>query len=212
MKKFKRVVVLALTGIISLSAVTGCSAVTSLLNQEEKLDYSVGAWNESGVFENKSIGMKFELPDNWTSLSQDEMDQMLDGKVGSMTDAQIEDMKKTFNYELIIQNNYQSIQCITEDLERSLKDSTTTEKEYIELIKKQNSSSEDYKLVFEATYTKTIAGKEFVILPVSVNNDTMNQFYALHKEDGYMVQIIATYYPESEDNVMSIIENNFKAL
>ncbi|RDU24206.1 hypothetical protein [Anaerosacchariphilus polymeriproducens] len=216
MKNLKSAVVLMLAGIISLSTVTGCSTVTKMLKKGATLDYSQGAWKEENkLYENKSLKMQFEVPEGWTSMSSEQMDQMLESGKQFLSDEQekqYDSLEKALNHEFVIQKGYESVQFAVENLDLTVKKADMDEKTYIEALKKQLLSAQGVTYSYEDTYKQKIGGKEFTVLPANVNNGAMYQIYALRNEGGYMIQIIATYNSGSEDAIKGILEKNFKEL
>lgn len=216
MKNLKSIAILMLAGIVSLSTMTGCSSITKMLKKEATLDYSQGSWKEENkLYENKSLKMQFEVPEGWTCMSSQQMEQMLEGGKQFLTEEQAkqyDSLEKALNHEFVIQKDVESVQLAVENLDITVNKPDIDEKTYIDALKQQLSSAQGIKYTYKDIYTQKIGGKEFTVLPATVNDGAMYQIYALRNEGGYLIQIIATYNAGSENAIKGILENNFKEL
>lgn len=208
-KQMKMMLTLMLVFIISL---TGCK-------KDSGLNISIGSF-DGNVYENTWINMKFQIPESFTILSDDELAGLLSIDSDKMnklrgSNKEVEkasdDLKTIYGFIASSTEGLMRVQLIFDNLLVSKDDTNSTEKEYLEKVKKSllELDAGKYEVVEETT--KEIAGKTFEVLKMTGNDGAVNQEYYCYKKDDCMMNLLLIYSSDNE-NVKEEFINNIAVL
>lgn len=160
-------------------------------SSDEKTQISMGNWTES-VYTNDFLGIKYTLPENWISYSDEEIANLMN--IGNeLAYGEDEFMKKVAElnsiYFIFTQNptNGNNVSLIAE---KTLVDVDVNY--YIDQLKTQLSTIDTIKYEIGETSTMKIGNKECSTLEVSAPDYNLVQKYIVYKLDNYFVGIVAT--------------------
>ena len=168
----------------------------SACSQGAKL--SRGTW-DGKTFTNEFSGITLTVPDSedWTIASEEDLAALMDIAEDTMEDAnkfQAALAKIQSVQDMMVQNTATNSSAIVmyENLAlHGVKSDYTAEdfaKEVVTGLKENN----QIPYTISDTYTTTVCGKEYVVVPAEVVDYGMNQSYLMRREGNYMVEIILT--------------------
>lgn len=175
----------------------------------EKAEFSMGEWNNN-IYTNNFLGLKFNLPEEWSYSSKEEIAATMNLGTELLNDDQkiaAEMAKLTSAYYMVAQNKNTG-DSVTVLSEKQLANTTT--EDYISELKTQLSAVQSISYKINETSKEKISGIETDTLSVTgtMYGIDVAQKYYVYKLDDCMVCIIATSTSgETEiDNIMK----NFK--
>lgn len=161
--------------------------------EETKPEFSMGEWNNN-VYTNEFLGLKFNLPTDWTYSSDEEIAEMMNIGVEMLNDDQkaaAEIAKLTGVYYMVAQdsNTGNNVNIFSEKQITEI----STEK-YITALKTQLSAVQSISYEIGETSKEKVANKECDTLTVSAKMSGVEvmQKYYIYKIDEYVIGIIAT--------------------
>ncbi len=191
MKKILKNTLLILALASTLFLLTGCGEEkndsdkkesTSVKEEEKvesKVEFSMGEWNNN-VYENEFLGLKFNLPEGWTYLTDAELEEN-NKELGELNGVYYVNAKNSSTGDNII--------IMTEKTATGL----TTEY-YLEQVKTQLESVDSMSYEIGEISEETVAGRKYktVTAVASVSGIKVEQKYYVYKMDEYFVSIIST--------------------
>lgn len=148
-----------------------------------------------GVYTNTELGISLVLPDGWTALTRERLDNL-------------ENPGVAMKYDMLILNTDLEANIIlgTDALENLDNADTMTAEEYLAVVKDDLTRLQSDTHTVGASENRTISGREFFVLSVQTS-EGFNQDYCAVKQDDIMVVIVATYREKDAEPVTSILEN-----
>lgn len=212
-KALKNALVLLIIGAM-LFLLTGCgkkeeeSKKEEKPSEEQKTEFSIGKW-EDNVYSNDFLGLKFNLPDDWTRYSKEKMAELMDLGSELLDDDQktaAEISKLNSAYYMMV-NDPKTGNSIAVMSEKSTMDYTT--EFYINQLKSQLQSLSSIKYTIEGTSKEKVGNNECDALTVSATaaGQKRTQRYYVYKTDEYFVAIIATSITGGETAINEMMEN-----
>ncbi|HEX3075848.1 MAG TPA: hypothetical protein VHQ24_03145 [Lachnospiraceae bacterium] len=197
MKK-RRLSVILLTVVMVMAIVfSGCKKKADKDSSEE---YKKGTVTDT-AFESKFLNLKFALPENFTMVSEEELDSYVQFAAEKMysDDAKtmIDYAKASVVYEVMAKNDLgSSISVVVENLNGK----DVSIEQYIEIAKKQLTSTGLAYTFADSTTKETLAGNEYTRLDATVeaNGASMTQNMYFQKIGERMVLMTYSYTPDSE--------------
>lgn len=201
---------------ISAIVLTIGLAVTSLSACSLKGAIKQGVW-EGSTFTNEWSDIKLTLPENYTSLTPDEMSQALSASEeisvnngANKTEIDLSNLKTLYEFMIYDDEGVSSLILTYENLALTpLTSGLDEEAYYVELKKTLDVSGMEYAEVEKNTVK--VAGADYLRIHCSVNGGVMFQDYFLRKHDGAMIAFILSYIPESEAKMNDFINSLTKA-
>lgn len=202
--KQKRVLLVVLI-LVMITALSGCK-------KEKESNFTIGSWNEN-VFENAWLNMKFEIPEDWSIATDEELEQYMDVgiEMADLKDSGEELLKKAakikniYGFMSLSADGVSNMQLVYENLALTLGGTEYSEKDYMDTVTEYmiSNTSMDYKV--EEQRTVQIAGKDFVLTRLSLYDGAFYQDFYCHKIDNYMVNMIISYMEENQSTIDDII-------
>lgn len=205
MKKAIKIALMILLVASMLFVLTGCGeekenpAVDNNTTTEEqtadepKTEFSMGEWKDN-TYENKFLGLKFNLPEGWTYSSDEEIAQMMNIGSELLNDDQKKaaELAKLTSVYYMVANDPNTGNNVSIMSEKPLMDVTT--EYYLNQLKTQLTAVESMNYEIGDTSKEKVSGKEFETLTVtaSMSGIEVAQKYYVYKMDEYFVCIIAT--------------------
>lgn len=197
-KALKNTLVLLIIGAM-LFLLTGCgkkeedSKKEEKPSEEQKREFSIGKW-EDNVYTNDFLGLKFNLPDDWTHYSKEEMAEIMNLGSELLEDEQkaASEIAKLNSAYYMMASDPNTGSSIAVMSEKSTMDYTT--EFYINQLKGQLTSVSSIKYTVEGTSKEKVGDNECDALTVSatVSGIKTTQRYYIYKIDNYFIAIIAT--------------------
>ncbi|HEX3022553.1 MAG TPA: hypothetical protein VHP81_09195, partial [Lachnospiraceae bacterium] len=192
--------VILLTVIMLMTVVfSGC---TKKSDKDSSEVYKKGTVTDT-TFESKFLNLKFTLPENFTMVSEEELDSYIQFAADTMYSDEGKTMldyaKATVVYEIMARNDIGSnVNIVVEKLRGSNKDLSIDE--YIEVAKKSIASTGMTYTFDESTTKETLAGNEYTRLNATVeaNGASLTQSLYFNKIGDRMMLMSFTYTPDSE--------------
>ncbi len=197
-KTLKNTLVLLIIGAM-LFLLTGCGKKEEESKKEEKpsedqkVEFSIGKW-EDNVYTNDFLGLKFNLPEDWTHYDKEEMAEIMNLGSEVLDDEQkaTSEIAKLNSAYYMMVNNPNTADSIAVMSEKSTMDYTT--EFYINQLKSQLTSVSSIKYTVEGTSKEQVGNNECDVLTVSATSSgvKVTQKYYVYKVDKYFIAIIAT--------------------
>lgn len=212
-KALKNVLVLLIIGSM-LFLLTGCGKKEEESKKEEKpaeeqkREFSIGKW-EDNVYSNDFLGLKFNLPDDWTRYSDEEIAEIMNIGSDLLEDEQkaASEIAKLNSAYYMMVSNPNTGDSIALMSEKSTMDYTT--EFYINQLKSQLTSVSSIKYTVEGTSKEKVGNVECDALTVSatVSGLKTTQRYYVYKIDKYFIAIIATSMTGGETGINEMMAN-----
>lgn len=198
-----------------LLILSGCSSASSVTFEQ------MAKW-ENGVFVSEFSGFSVEIPENWSFLSDSEIEEQVEGMdnvIYGTPKVSVEQLQKTDGlYPLIFvtetqneleEESFASAFIIFERLGSLAKMSVKTADKYLEILKEgyleEDASGLNYS--FEDIYSINIGDVEYRCLPMSVESYQIKQVFAVRIKDDFVIGLIFT----ATDNHPQLIEDALSA-
>ena len=188
---------------------TNTSKIETIITDEEtKVEFSMGEWKVN-TYENSFLGVKFELPNGWERLDNEQIAEMMNlGNtiVSNDLNADIEEIKDLNSACYMVANDTSTGNNITIMSEKPILNVTTGK--YLESLKSGLEQMTTIKYVIGETSKETVAGKTYDTLTATatVNGVSLVQKYYVRKVDNYVLAIIATSIT-GEDGINSMMKS-----
>lgn len=195
MKK-RRICIILLTLVMLMSVVfAGCKKKS---DKDSAMEYKKGTVTDT-TFESEYLNVKYTLPENYTMVSQEEMDQIMQSaaEVVYTDDKMIDYAKSVLVYEFMAKNEKNDN--INISLE-NLKGKKVGVDEYVEFSKKQLTNSGLPYTYDDETTKETLAGNDYTVLKAHVeyNGISLDQDLYIRKIGDRMMSLIFSYQSEDE--------------
>jgi hypothetical protein len=197
-------ILLAVLVLVILTALSGC--------KKDDSNFTIGAWNEN-VFENAWLNMKFEIPEDWSLATDEEIAQLMNlgaeaiDLEGSGSDLlkKVSEIKNVYGFLAYSPDSTSNLQLVYENLSLTLGGSKYTEKEYIDSVVDLMLNNTAIEYTIEEQTTVQLAGKDFELLRLSLYDGAYYQDFYCHKVDNYMVNIIVSYMAENQADITDTV-------
>ena len=205
MKKAIKIALMILLVASMLFVLTGCGeekenpAVDNNTTTEEqtadepKTEFSMGEWKDN-TYENKFLGLKFNLPEGWTYSSDEEIAQMMNIGSELLNDDQkiAAELAKLTSVYYVVANDPSTGNNISIMSEKPLMDITT--EYYLNQLKTQLEALESMSYKVKNTSKEKVAGREYDTLTVTaaISGIEVTQKYYVYKMDKYFVCLLVT--------------------
>ena len=207
-KTIKSLLILLLLGSI-MFALTGCgdkektekSDEKEIVEQKQetnveetaKPEFSMGEWN-GNAYTNEFLGLKFNLPQGWTALSDEEIAEMMNIGTELLNDDQkaLAQMAELTGVYYMVAKNPNTGNNVTIYSEKQLTE--VSAESYIDALKTQLSAVQSINYEVTESSKEKVSGIECntLTLNASMSGVEMIQKYYIYKIDKYMIGIIAT--------------------
>lgn len=196
--------------LLTVITVTGCG-------KGDSSNFTIGAWNDN-VFENSWLNMKFEINDEWTIASDEQIAEvsgvgmeMLSELKGTSKESleAMANLTTVYGFLVLQGEGDPSIQLMFENLAKTIEGKDTTEEKYLDIVFEQLSGM-GYEILEEATDVK-LADKTFKVLKVSAYEGLLLQNLYCCKQGNYMV-VLASTYTEASESAEEEFMNNISTL
>lgn len=202
--KLKKTVLAILVSATIVLGLTACGA------KEE--EFETGTW-DGMAFTNTWANLKFTFPEGSTIATADEIKQVVGAGADALVNdgvineaqAKAADFTSAYDFLVTLSDGTTNIQLFYENTTVSTLGKGATAEEYQDALKNQLTSMTDYGYEYVGTEKVDIGGQTFSKLTLSVMNGALMQEYYTLAKGKYMVNIIASYLPESADSVTEII-------
>ncbi|BCJ96922.1 hypothetical protein acsn021_44910 [Anaerocolumna cellulosilytica] len=197
-------ILLAILVLVMLTALSGC--------KKNESAFTIGTWNEN-VFENTWLNMKFEIPKDWSLATDEEIAQLMDlgaeaiDLEGSGSDLlkKVAEIKNVYGFLAYSPDSTSNIQLVYENLALTLGGTKYTENDYIESVTNLMLNNSAIEYTVEDQSTVQIAGRDFELLRLSIYEGAYYQDFYCHKVDNYMVNIVASYLADNQEDMKDIL-------
>ncbi|MBQ3145077.1 MAG: hypothetical protein IJB90_00565 [Clostridia bacterium] len=200
MKKAIKIALMILLVASILFVLTGCGEEkknpvvdNNTVTEEPKVEFSMGEWKDN-TYENKFLGLKFNLPEGWTYSSDEEIAQMMNIGSELLNDDQkiAAELAKLTSVYYVVANDPSTGNNISIMSEKPLMDITT--EYYLDQLKTQLTAVESMSYEIGDTSKEKVAGREYDTLTVTaaISGIEVTQKYYVYKMDEYFVCVIAT--------------------
>lgn len=206
----KRTVSLLIIFMLLISAFAGCNGEESAASPSVSPTpsstpipkFETGSI-EGAIYENGYLALNFMLPENWAFCTDEELAEIVDMGtkiVTSELDISAPPENSTF-YEFYARDaelGMSSVFMSVEDLNSHEGGKLITVKLFVNTLAEQYANLSTISYSVGESYQKTIAEKEFIILPVSVPDSGLFQRNYVFRSGDYMVSITSTALSEDE--------------
>lgn len=210
MKKKNKLIRYFMAVSIFVLFISGCSSAPKVTFEQ------MAKWQE-GVFVSEFGGFSVEVPQNWSILSDAEIEAQvedMENVIYGTPSVSLEQFQKSGGlYPMIMVTNvesdsdvqsYASAFVIFERLGSLAKLSVKTADKYLEILKEGYllDETEDMMYDFGEIYSKNIGGMEYRCLPIIVELYQVQQLFAVRIKDDFVIGLIFT----ASDNDPQLIE------
>jgi hypothetical protein len=194
---------------------SGCSSAPSVTFEQ------MAKWQDD-VFVSEFGGFSVEIPQNWSSLSDSEIEAQVEGMenvIYGTPSVSLEQFQKSDGlYPMILvteiqsdsdAQSYASAFIIFERLGTLAKMSVKTADKYLEILKEGYLAEDTEGLAYDfgEIYSKNIGGIEYRCLPISVELYQVQQLFAVRIKDDFVIGLIFT----ASDNHPQLLEEALSA-
>lgn len=200
MKKAIKIALMILLVASILFVLTGCGEEkknpvvdNNTVTEEPKVEFSMGEWKDN-TYENKFLGLKFNLPEGWTYSTDEEIAQMMNIGSELLNDDQkiAAELAKLTSVYYVVANDPSTGNNISIMSEKPLMDITT--EYYLDQLKTQLTAVESMSYEIGDTSKEKVAGREYDTLTVTaaISGIEVTQKYYVYKMDEYFVCLLVT--------------------
>ncbi len=203
----------------SQAAQPGTETSSSAADSEKEKTYEPGMWVTEDRYENEFWDIAFTLPDNWLAATAEELGYTsLEGN-DLLSDEQRMQAEKAFEEGRSVNEMGASdmfgtnIIMVTDNFSGVMGGDALTAEQYAKVVAQQ--LKEVPGVAYETKEeidSRTIGGKEYVILSAWVEEYGVCQWYAMRKEDSCMLTIICTFSDNGGQAQMEEVLENFSQL
>lgn len=195
----------AVIGAVMLSVLSACggsASHTAAPTATPATAYAAGVTSDT-EYRSDFLDLSFTLPGGWTFGTDDEMTEFF-GVGSDMVESELNiggGPEGSTHYEFFAYDTSGTPSCAimtAEDLSAHEGGKLVTVREFVDTLAGQYSEigSRDYEI--GDSYQKTVAGREFIILPLSVPDSELFQRNYVFRTGNYMVTITFTAQSDSE--------------
>lgn len=178
-------------------------------------NFEVGAWNEN-VFENDWINMAFEIPEDWTIATDEEISEI--SGIGAEIISEIKgtnkealeavaDLKTVYAFMVSEPQGRVNAQLVYENLALTLGGKKYTEKEYLDVVLETVLQQQEAGYTIQEETQVELGDKKFQCVKLSAYEGLLFQEYYCYKMDKYMISFVVTYSPEEEGLKDEFLDN-----
>lgn len=169
---------------------------------------------ENGVYTNDVFKISFPIQDDWYVCSDAEIAQLIGftadsiDETGVMTAEQFEAATSGTIYDLVFyfSDMQSNVNIVLSNLDMLGMYATLPTEKYAELTVSQLQNITTPKYTFGDITSETYGGSEYTCLPAETDQG-YNQKILMKKENGYMVVITLTYFPELESEMQTFLDS-----
>lgn len=203
MKKSVKILLIVISLVLVLTALTGCgnnevnnnqSELNNTSNQSGRETLTRGTIDENNVYNNGYADITFKLPDGWAFATDEQIAdmmnvavEMLDSENGNLAEV----IEETGLYDMVAndQTNGTSVMVM---FEKSMLN--VNEEYYLNNVKNGLEAVTEFSYqVSDEITTQTVGGREYKVLTAEVPEYNMVQKYYVEKKDNYFIDILITY-------------------
>ncbi len=174
------------------------SSTTLSVEQQSQVtnsNYERGTW-DNNVYTNKSLGFTFELPDNWTSLSLEQLNAISTATQG---EAIQEEEGVVYDLSVVSNETGDGIQLVVADLTSSGESATALSAEVMAEIYKAQLSADGTKYTYKEPFNMQIANQEYYVLAVDNPTDNTSQWYMIRNNGKYIITFLGMFDTGNEE-------------
>jgi hypothetical protein len=166
----------------------------------------LGSWSEDGgTFTNEWSNIKFTLPEGWSAMTEDELNQLLaagadilvnDGAV-SQAELDLSGLKTAYDFGVYTGLGMPNVMLTYENLSLTLGAGNLDEQGYYDVLKEQILAVDSLGLVETGVYDKTIGDEKYLVGSFEALDGLYVQDYYIRKDGGVIIAFIVTYNTET---------------
>jgi len=180
---------------VEQSNATTTLASTEQQSQAINSNYERGTWNDN-VYTNKSLGFTFELPDNWTSLSLEQLNAI---SAATQGEAIQEEEGVVYDLSVVSNETGDGIQLVVGDLTSSGESATALSAEIMAEIYKAQLSADGTEYTYKEPFNMQIANQDYYVLAVDNPTDNTSQWYMIRNDGKYIITFLGMFDTGNEE-------------
>lgn len=158
-------------------------------------NYERGTWSDN-IYTNKTLGFTFELPDNWTSLSLEQLNAISAAAEG---EAIQEEEGVIYDLSVVSNDTGDGIQLVVGDLTSSGEGATALSAEVMAEIYKAQLQADGTEYTYKDPFNIEIAGQEYYVLAANDSTDNTTQWYMIRNNGKYIITFLGIFDTANEE-------------
>lgn len=193
------------------TTLSGTEETTTLSGTENNSGkYKKGNWN-GNIYTNEILGFTYELPNNWKSLSNDEVNSLVMLGGGS-EEEKIEDEEDIIYDFTIMSNDINStLQLVVADMSSLGEAASIMSAEIMATEYKSELESDEIDYKYSDNFNMTIAGQEYLAFFADDPNDNTSTWYITRNDGKYVITFVASINTNEAEEFKALM-NEFKAI